>query len=175
MQATKLLKRFETYLVVWEQALDQYTEEEFLRQPDADSWSIGQVYIHLAGTANYYHLKQMELCLQDTNNTKASKTTPGKVSYFLGFMPPVRIKVPASPEYTPPQPANKAAVKEKLQALRVRMAKAADALNGFTGQSGKTKHPSLGYLNASEWYQLIQMHFRHHLRQKARLDIFLNK
>jgi hypothetical protein len=38
---------------------------------------------------------------------------------------------------------------------------------------GKTKHPALGYLAAKEWYKLIVIHFRHHLRQKKRIDLFL--
>jgi len=37
----------------------------------------------------------------------------------------------------------------------------------------KTPHPAFGYLNAREWYQIIPMHFHHHLRQKSRLDKFL--
>lgn len=40
--------------------------------------------------------------------------------------------------------------------------------------NGKTKHPGFGYLNAAEWVQVIDMHFRHHLRQKRRLEEFLN-
>ncbi|PFI45332.1 hypothetical protein COI73_19775 [Bacillus cereus] len=32
------------------------------------------------------------------------------------------------------------------------------------------EHPGLGYLNAAEWFQLISMHFAHHLRQKSRLE-----
>jgi hypothetical protein len=37
----------------------------------------------------------------------------------------------------------------------------------------KTAHPAFGFLNAREWFHLIEMHFRHHLRQKKRLDRFL--
>ena len=38
---------------------------------------------------------------------------------------------------------------------------------------GKTKHPGLGYFSAEEWLQFAEMHFRHHLRQKKRIDEFL--
>jgi hypothetical protein len=38
---------------------------------------------------------------------------------------------------------------------------------------GKTKHRALGYLGAKEWFQLIVMHFRHHMVQKKRIDLFL--
>ena len=42
-------------------------------------------------------------------------------------------------------------------------------------RKGKTAHPGFSYLNASEWYRLIPMHFKHHLRQKENIDTFLNK
>jgi hypothetical protein len=38
---------------------------------------------------------------------------------------------------------------------------------------GKTKHPGLLYFNAAEWFQFAEMHFHHHLRQKKRIDRFL--
>ena len=34
----------------------------------------------------------------------------------------------------------------------------------------KTRHPFLGWLNTAEWIQLCNIHFRHHLRQKSRLQ-----
>ncbi|MBA4056385.1 MAG: hypothetical protein C0490_16845, partial [Marivirga sp.] len=42
-----------------------------------------------------------------------------------------------------------------------------------TASTGKTKHPGLHYLTASEWYQFAEMHFRHHLRQKKRIEAHL--
>ncbi|MDB5279911.1 MAG: DinB family protein [Ferruginibacter sp.] len=38
---------------------------------------------------------------------------------------------------------------------------------------GKTKHPGLDYFSATEWLQFVDIHFRHHLRQKKRIDDFL--
>ncbi|WP_411344324.1 hypothetical protein ACE3MZ_22635 [Paenibacillus sp. WLX1005] len=32
------------------------------------------------------------------------------------------------------------------------------------------KHPRLGDLTAAEWFMLAEMHYRHHLHQKRRLD-----
>jgi hypothetical protein len=39
--------------------------------------------------------------------------------------------------------------------------------------TGKSRHPGLGYFNAGEWLRFIEMHMRHHLRQKERIDAFL--
>jgi hypothetical protein len=38
---------------------------------------------------------------------------------------------------------------------------------------GKTKHPGFGYFSAHECLQFADMHFRHHLRQKKRIDDLL--
>ncbi|WP_325167484.1 hypothetical protein [Lederbergia citri] len=34
----------------------------------------------------------------------------------------------------------------------------------------KVEHGGFGWLNAREWYDLVGMHFRHHLRQKDELE-----
>ncbi|MNG40670.1 hypothetical protein D3C84_1293620 [compost metagenome] len=35
---------------------------------------------------------------------------------------------------------------------------------------GKVQHGGFGWLNAREWYGLVDMHFLHHLRQKNELE-----
>lgn len=172
MNASTILSRFETVLSTWEQSLDNFSEADFARQPAADAWSIGQVYQHLIGSAQRYHLKQMEVCMASDDNARASKTMPGRITYLLGGMPPSRIKVPPSPQYTPPQPESIAQIREMIPVLREKMTAAAAQLSLPHGK-GKTAHPALGYLNALEWFSLVEMHFRHHLRQKKRIEQFL--
>jgi hypothetical protein len=173
MQATTSLSKFNAVLDTWEQALNDYSETDFLKKPAEDSWSIGQVYNHLIGATNRFHLPQVHACLQSSDNANQSKKMPGRITYFLGSIPPTKVKVPPSPEYTPPQPESIASVRTKLAALRPKMAEMAENLSKNQSKSGKTAHPAFGYLNAEEWFQLVEIHFRHHLRQKARLDKFL--
>ena len=40
---------------------------------------------------------------------------------------------------------------------------------------GKTKHPGFNYFNAIEWLQFAEMHLRHHLKQKERIEKNLNR
>jgi hypothetical protein len=172
MHPSKTLFKFTRVFETWEKALDTYSEADFLRKPSDEAWSIGQVYVHLTGSAKFFHLKNVSSCIQNEENVNATKTMPGRISYFLGGMPPIKIKVPASPEYTPPQPKNIAEVKEYMAALKLVMAETTTKL-AQNQSKGKSKHPAFGYLNAAEWFQLIEMHFRHHLHQKSRLDKFL--
>lgn len=37
----------------------------------------------------------------------------------------------------------------------------------------KERHDGFGWLNAREWFEMVGMHYRHHLRQKAELEQML--
>jgi hypothetical protein len=61
----------------------------------------------------------------------------------------------------------------KSSKVLTNMAGMATVLTKKQGKTGKTAHPAFGFLDAFEWFQLIEIHFRHHLRLKNRLDKFL--
>jgi hypothetical protein len=171
--AKSILSRFERTAAIWLASLDDYSEEKFARKPDADSWSIGQVYNHLVSGTRLYHLQQIAQCLESRETErKAGKKLPGKLTFLLGSFLPVRIKVPPSDAYTPKQPASKEAMRTGLEKLMRMMRETEQKLAGAS-EIPATNHPALGALNAREWFQLIEMHFRHHLRQKVRLDRWL--
>jgi len=50
--------------------------------------------------------------------------------------------------------------------------KQAALLISKSNHKGKTKHPGLNYFSADEWFRFAEMHFRHHERQKKRIDDF---
>jgi len=162
--AKTILTQFEKTVGIWLASLDHYSEEQFIRKPDADSWSIGQVYNHLVSGARLYHIQQIVQCLESKETEKkAEKKFPGKLTFFLGSLLPVRIKVPPSDTYTPKQPANKEAMKKGFEKLMRMMRETAQNLSGAS-EIPTANHPAFGALNAREWFQLIEMHFRHHLR-----------
>ena len=119
METTQsILSQFEKTAGLWLASLNQYTEEQFAKKPDADSWSIGQVYNHLVAGTRLYHLQQIALCLNGKQIEKnVRKTIPGNLTFFLGSFPPMRIKVPTSETYTPKQPPNIETMKTGLEKL----------------------------------------------------------
>ncbi len=171
---SSILKEFEKTAEIWKTSLDVYTETHFAQKPSADEWSIGQVYNHLVSGTNRFHLAHIRQCLNGAESTPEGKTLPGKLIYLLGSFLPVRIKVPASDTYTPKQPSNIDEMRKGLIDLITTMRATEAKLQGAS-EAGKTAHPRLGFLNAREWFALIEMHFRHHLRQKERLDQFLKQ
>lgn len=173
MTTNKSLSRFEAIHSVWETGLQGYTLEQLLTKPSPTEWSLGQVYIHLIQSTLEFHLVHTETCLTSTANKGKRKNMKGIITYHvLGGFPPIKIKVPASPEYTPPQPESK---EQLVQGL----ARTQDAMKAFRSRVeagnmvGKTAHPAFDWLNAGEWYRMVEMHWRHHLRQKKNLDAYL--
>jgi len=165
--------QFETIAQQWIDDLDRYTEEQFLRKPDEQQWSIGQVYVHLIQSALQYQMHQIRQCAENNGTEiRGGKKMPGRISYFLGTIPPVRVHVPPSSAYTPAQPVSKHEVKDRLESV-IRAVSDVRETAEKASLTQKTAHPGFGYLNAREWFRLISMHYHHHRRQQKRLNAFL--
>jgi hypothetical protein len=156
----------------WLSELAEYSPERFLRKPSEEEWSVGQLYQHLVVGTRRMHLRNVERCLTGEEVEEGEKNERGEMLFSTGSFPPVQIKVPASPEYTPAQPESVESVRASLASLVDEMAAARDRVASMPSL-GKTLHRGFGLLDAAEWYELIEMHFRHHLRQKERLDAWL--
>ncbi|MFA6439004.1 MAG: DinB family protein [Bacteriovoracaceae bacterium] len=173
MSLEKYYRQCETIASLWIEDINRYTDEQFLRKPDDRQWSIGQVYEHLIQSAMSFHLEQIRLCTDKRGvEMQGGKKPPGRIIYFFGNIPPMRIQVPPSPTYTPKQPSGKNEIADRLRGV-LRVMKEIQPAVESASQSQKTEHPAFGYLNAREWFQLIPMHYRHHRRQQSRLNKFL--
>jgi len=174
MDNKKTLNIFLKIVEIWEKELDKYEIKQLTQKENSESWSMGQLYKHLIdGTLNY-HLQQVNSCINSSENKSEKKNFKGFMAYNIikGF-PPIKIKVPATETYTPKQPKNIEELKDGFQKLKQEMKNTFKNLE--EDKNGKTQHPGFSYLNASEWYRLIPMHFKHHLRQKENIDTFLKK
>lgn len=173
MKAQKVYQNWLKTVAFYESELPKYSAADFTKKQSEEAWSIGQMYQHLVKGTMVFHAKFAEDALASDENSAEGKTMPGKISYLIGGFPPIKIKVPASTEYTPPQPKSKEAVMEDFVNLKIQLKDLAEKIDA-SDRKGKTKHPAFGYLSALEWFQMIDMHFKHHLRQKKRLDALLN-
>lgn len=164
------MQLFDHTIDYWIDALDQYNYLQLIAKPSVDSWSLGQLYLHLINDTGFY-IEQIRICLQ-TNENNSEQMMPFAKSIFLENSFPDKAIQGAPSNATIPQPENNRQLILSLQKLKdeMRILKEQIAITPF---AGKTKHPGLGYFSAGEWYQFAEMHFRHHLRQKKRLDIFL--
>lgn len=158
------IELIETYI----SELQKYSHEQ-LRYITAEGvWSIGQMYDHVILVAMEY-LDNVETCGSLKEEQKLGKTDSGEHVFKIGGFPPIKIKLPDELN-TPPNNLDSIAeltsrLEEVMQRLR-QWESRVDAIN----PNYKVKHGGFGWLNAREWFDLVGMHFRHHLRQKAELE-----
>ena len=150
--------------------LDTYSEEVFLKKPDENTWSLGQIYVHVLLGNEHFFLKQADQCLRGEETSKGKgKNFNGKLIFFINGFPNIKFKMPKNVEVPPRQPESIAYVRKKLE-VALELANEIDSRLGDFNSSEKTRHPAFGYLNAKEWYRMTEMHFRHHLRQIKRIE-----
>ncbi|WP_404452023.1 DinB family protein [Virgibacillus necropolis] len=156
------LKLIETY----NKFLHDYSLEQLKRIPEHGVWSIGQMYDHLIVVAHEY-LDSVESCAKTGGEQKLGKTEFGEYLFNIGGFPPIKIKIP---DDTPPDNSkSKDDIMLELNHLIKRMRELEMKVDDIN-PNYKVKHGGFGLLNAQEWFSLVGMHFRHHLRQKYELD-----
>lgn len=170
MEGEKIYRAFLETGKIWIKELDFYGDHQFKQSTEDSAWSIGQVYDHLVNGTYAYHFKHIEQCIASNGENKGlKKNLKGKLLFFFGSFPNLKIKGVPPEKYVPGQPESPSKMKDDFYRFIKAMQKTSKSIDTANAQ-GKTLHPTLGWLNALEWYKLIEMHFRHHLRQKARLD-----
>ena len=176
MKTTEILVRIEELTHHYLDELQQLSIEQLKLQPNENEWSLGQLYLHLVKTALYMQIGNIDKCRSQSANAVdpvGEKTEAGVAVFTLGGFPPERIKVPASPQYTPEQPTSKQQIIDGMQTVLQRM-KGIEPLLEDISPRCTSLHPRLGALNAKEWFALIEMHYRHHLLQLDRLKASIN-
>lgn len=156
--------------------LDSYSDEDFSKKPDEESWSVAQVYDHLVSSSeNYFSYKVNNCLIKEKGTEDVGLTETGEQLFERGGFPPIQIKTPdAIKPPNPPEAKSKEFYKRKLEELIIHWEKFIPLIEANNGKF-KTKHPVFGFMNALEWYHLNEMHFRHHLLQIGRLREFLEK
>lgn len=167
-----LIENFNRTIEIWIDALEGYDYDQLIARPTPDSWSVGQVYMHLLQDTSYY-VEQIQICV--TNNDQASDqpTPAGKIMLLNNDFPDEILEGAPSNAYMP-QPESK----DWLTAAMLNLKMAVNNVATLISESpfhGKTQHPGLGYFSAIDWLQFADMHLRHHLRQKKRIDEFLER
>ena len=154
----------------WIKDLDQYTLADLQNKPSPASWSLGQVYFHLIDNTCFY-LEEAKLCLSSDDYMHEQASPDGAAMLARNEFPDTLIEGPDT-RIDIPQPGSTDELKNALRQLNDEIRRIA-ILVSDSPHRGKTKHPGLGYFSAYDWLQFADMHFRHHLRQKKRINDFL--
>ncbi|AZN40970.1 DinB family protein [Paenibacillus albus] len=148
-------------------SLDGYSIDQLRFKSEEHVWSVGQMYIHVIEVAKEY-IGHVEACSTAIHEEPQGKTVDGTKALAEKEWPNVRVKLDEPPNATV-NPNGKdeiiaglGLVREKLAYWSERVVEANPAC--------KVRHGWFGWLNAHEWFDMVDMHSRHHLRQKAVLD-----
>lgn len=170
MNTKDTLRTFEKVAGYYITELDNYSSEKFRSKPSEEEWSLSQLYNHLITAAFHMQMKAIEDCeLGRCSVLDGEKTEVGAAVFAAGAFPPIQIKVPAKPGYTPDYSTDKQEIKERMLQVIEEMRSVEQRLASIPPDR-KIEHPAFGCLNAVEWFQLVPMHFAHHLRQKEKLE-----
>lgn len=161
------LEQFRTTIQTWIDALDGYSLEMLRRPPQEGSWSLGQVYRHILDDTEWF-VEQMRATQATKENDDKEMHPDAKRMFQNGGFPDIQIQGPATNVFIP-QPENKEELKQRLLAIQAEVDRLFGGYDIALGR-GKTRHPGLLFFSSGEWMHFAEMHMRHHLRQKERID-----
>lgn len=160
--------KFEKVAKYYLSELNKYSYDLFIMKPDPKVWSLGEMYNHIIDTG-YRQLGAAKECAVQPADSSRKKSLAGKIVFTFNTIPPVKAKAPKDLADLIAQPSSVEEVRERLftfiEVMRISEAEVIDL-----PADQKVKHPYFGYLNAYEWYEHVESHFRHHLRQKKRIE-----
>ncbi|GGA49037.1 hypothetical protein GCM10011384_43420 [Psychrobacillus lasiicapitis] len=129
------------------------------------------MYDHLILVAHEY-LDNMESCATLNEEQPLGKTQFGEQLFRNGGFPPIKIRLPDELNSPPNNSDSKEDLISRMYQLIQRLNQWESKVD-HVNQNNKIKHGGFGWLNAREWYDLVGMHFRHHLRQKDELKSYI--
>lgn len=169
MKAENVYQQFLTTAKYLLKELDYYGSNQFRTPVPKQDWTIGMFYDYLINSTLSFYIPKIEACLKTSaSNTDGKKKVKGKFMFWYGRVPAI-IKYKDISNYSPVQPENPAKIKDNLYRFIKVMNKMAHEIDKAANQ-GKVEHTELGLLSALEWYKLIEMNFKYHLKTKFELD-----
>jgi hypothetical protein len=111
----------------------------------------------------------VDRCLGNLDNGDVPSKPHAQADFNANEMAPVKVKIPPTPGYDPPMPESIEKVQLDIDATLSRMLATRDKLVTVPN-SGKIEHPNYGFIDAKQWYQVIGMHWKHHIMQLDELD-----
>jgi len=164
---TILLKEFNETIQKWIDYLDDYSLEMLLQKPGSNSWSLGQVYTHIADDTAWF-VEQMRAALVTNADGEKEMHEHAKAMFRNNEFPDTMIEGPATNTYIK-QPESINEVRQRLSTIKAEVNVLYTSFD-LSKATGKTMHPGLLFFNALDWLQFAEMHLRHHFRQKKRID-----
>jgi hypothetical protein len=172
MNSITILENVKKHFRIYADALEKYNQIDFAQKYDADTWSLAQMYEHICGSSKVFFMANTLRCLEQRKGQIGGEKSDYGIKLFnAGSFPNIKIKMPASINAPELVGREIAVYKTEIQEVLDSASKLANALVNDKREY-KTGHPAFGFLDGVEWFQMLEMHVRHHLTQKAELESF---
>ena len=165
------IELFNQAIDLWISELNKFSHDQLLLKPDTNSWSMGQLYMHILNDTNWY-INQMNLSIEDTQNCHREMNEEGKALFERSSFEDKKIAGDPilSAQIKQPQSIDSlikdyTILKDEMNLVWKKMYEASS--------HGKSEHPGLGYFTGHQWLRFAEMHMRHHLKQKDNIENFL--
>lgn len=172
MLKAKAYYGFVTVTDRWLKFLEAQNGDLLIYKSDNIEWSISELYDHLLKVANTYQLYHFRRCLQAPLLKKGGKNLLGTIIFDWHYLPFFKLQFETFPSSIrgnfAPENKPKELILEEFHEF-IRAVKNMKPLLEKSKPDNKQHHPMFGWLNAAEWFYLIEIHFRHHERQKKKL------
>jgi hypothetical protein len=170
MKAEEIYQKTVSDFALYKSSLLTYNDHDFNFKSSPDVWSLAQMYEHICSASKKFFLANTKRCLENRNGQiGGNRNAAGDNVFKYGGFPPIKIKVPpgidAQAIVGKPLNAYLTEIDEILESAKNMI----EPLNLDSGEY-KILHPVLGWLHALEWFQNLEMHTRHHFRQKEELE-----
>lgn len=165
------IEQFNQTIDSWISELPAYSLQELLKKPDSNSWSMGQLYEHLIEETNWY-IGQIAASLDNEDHADKDKSEEAKALFRRGSFEDRMFSGDPLISNKVKQPASVGQLVSDMKKLKADVNAMRERMQG-TSCYGKSEHPGLGFFTCYEWMSYIEMHMRHHLKQKDRIKAFL--
>ncbi|MFZ9186331.1 MAG: hypothetical protein ACO219_01955 [Holophagaceae bacterium] len=162
MQPQQIQKKILYSLASYERILQASSEEAFTCPPESGGWSRSQVFSHVLGVHGWI-LARIEAWPTKTHEQTKSQSLIVYLIFFFGTLGPKKIKAPKVVQ-DEVRILSKEEASELLDKFKMQLNKVTPLLDLIPSNRG-WDHPMMGFLTINQWYQLIEIHSRHHEKQ----------
>lgn len=170
MDPRQVLERLDRTAAEWRRRIDGFDDRTFQLCPDPHHWCAGQVAHHVA-LASDYLLDNALACARGDGERGRWAVLPA-LMFLIGSFPPIRIRLGVLPpdleSLRHPDPVDRELARRLVERIEERMRAAAEPV-GRASPAIRRAHFTAGWFNGAQWFQSVEMHARHHLRQLERL------
>jgi len=168
-----ILTAFEKLANTWLTDLKGYNEALLYAKPSKHEWSLAELYDHIMKVAWTYQMPNMYKCLHKRPVEGKPKNSKGYLVFNLNIVPYRKIPISSFPQDLQDNFAPEIKKRDELISEFEDFIKDIITINDLlktADLSIKSYHPFFGTINAREWYSLVEIHMRHHRRQKQHLE-----